>query len=69
MKILCKNMAWLIKCIKSGKNNGIEFPQLEQFGDAIYELAVDNIIFYNPNTTLTHQRREDFVKSEAQIKV
>ena len=45
------------------------FPQLEQFGDAIYELAVDNIIFYNPNTTLTHQRREDFVKAEAQIKV
>lgn len=45
------------------------FPQLEQFGDAVYELAVDNIFFYNPNTTLDHQQRESLVKAEFQIKV
>ncbi|MDE5715709.1 MAG: hypothetical protein K2I42_06200 [Anaeroplasmataceae bacterium] len=45
------------------------FPQLEQFGDAIYELAVDNILFYNPETTLNHSNQEALVKAEAQIKV
>ncbi|MDE6414436.1 MAG: hypothetical protein K2K48_03390 [Anaeroplasmataceae bacterium] len=45
------------------------FPQLEQLGDAIYELAVDNILFYNPNTTLDHSNREKLVKADAQIKV
>lgn len=45
------------------------FPQLEQFGDAIYELAVDNIFFYNPNTVLNHESRESLVKAEAQNKV
>lgn len=45
------------------------FPQLEQLGDAIYELAVDNILFYNPETTLNHSNRENLVKAEAQIKV
>lgn len=30
MRILANNMAWLIKCIESGKNSGIEKPELEQ---------------------------------------
>ena len=29
MRILGKNMAWLIKCIKEGKNNGIAYPNIE----------------------------------------
>ena len=29
MRTLGRNMAWLIKCIKSGKKDGIEFPELE----------------------------------------
>lgn len=33
LRILGKNMAWIIKCIKSGEKNGIEFPQLETFRD------------------------------------
>ncbi|MDE6656439.1 MAG: hypothetical protein K2J85_05550, partial [Anaeroplasmataceae bacterium] len=45
------------------------FPQLEQYGDAIYELAVDNIFFYNPETTLNHQNRESLVKAKSQIKI
>ena len=45
------------------------FPQLEQLGDAVYELAVDNILFYNPKTNLEHSNREKLVKAEAQIVV
>lgn len=30
MRTLGKNMAWLLKCIKAGKENGIEIPQSEQ---------------------------------------
>lgn len=29
MRTLGRNMAWLIKCIKLGKEHGIEFPKLE----------------------------------------
>ena len=29
LRTLGRNMAWLIKCIKSGKKDGIEFPELE----------------------------------------
>lgn len=29
MRILGKNMAWLIKCIKAGEKNGINIPELE----------------------------------------
>ena len=45
------------------------FAELEQFGDAIYELAVDNIIFYDPSETnkLEHQERENYVKAEGQM--
>ena len=31
MRTLGRNMAWLIKCIKLGKEHGIEFPKLEKF--------------------------------------
>lgn len=30
MRILGNNMAWLLKCIEMGKNNGIEFPKNEK---------------------------------------
>ena len=30
MRILGQNMAWILKCIKSGKNNGIQTPSAEQ---------------------------------------
>ncbi len=45
------------------------FAELEQFGDAIYELAVDNIIFFDPSksNTLNHQERENYVKAEGQM--
>lgn len=29
MKTLAKNMAWLLKCIETGKNNGIHHPEQE----------------------------------------
>ena len=47
------------------------FAELEQFGDAIYELAVDNIIFYDPENKmdLDHSNIEEYVKADAQIKV
>lgn len=45
------------------------FPQLEQLGDAIYELAADNIYFYNPDLELNHLNRESLVKAESQIKI
>ena len=48
-----------------------KFAEFEQFGDAIYELAVDNILFFNPNntTSLDHQAREELVKADAQVLV
>lgn len=48
-----------------------KFPELEQYGDAIYDLAVDNIIFYDPEykMSLNHQEREKYVKADAQVKV
>mgnify|MGYP007068155203 FL=1 len=29
MRTLGQNMAWLLKCIEAGKNNGIDLPQTE----------------------------------------
>ena len=29
MRTLGRNMAWLIKCIKLGKDYGVDFPELE----------------------------------------
>ena len=30
MRTLGRNMAWLLKCIKLGKENGIDRPELEE---------------------------------------
>lgn len=30
MRILANNMSWIIKCIKCGKEKGIEFPKMEK---------------------------------------
>jgi dsRNA-specific ribonuclease len=45
------------------------FAELEQLGDAIYELAVDNILFYDKQMrfNLNHQSREELVKADAQL--
>ncbi len=45
-----------------------KFPELEQFGDAIYQLAVDNILFYN-DFELNHVTEEALVKAKYQIEV
>ena len=29
MRVLGNNMAWLLKCIEAGKNNGIQIPETE----------------------------------------
>jgi multimeric flavodoxin WrbA len=29
MRVLGRNMAWLLKCIEAGKNNGVELPKAE----------------------------------------
>lgn len=30
MRTLANNMAWMLKCIDAGKNNGVEFPKMEK---------------------------------------
>ncbi len=47
------------------------FAELEQYGDAIYDLAADNILFYDEahNYELTTQNHIELVKAEAQVKV
>ena len=30
VRVLARNMAWMLKCIELGKENGIEYPQSEQ---------------------------------------
>lgn len=46
------------------------FPVLEQLGDAIYGLAVGELMFYNPETDSTvAEKFESFIKAESQIKV
>ena len=50
------------------------FPALEQLGDAMYDLAVSRLLFYNPNTVLSWNRKksieslhEHFTRAEAQV--
>ena len=45
------------------------FAELEQTGDAVYDLAIDNIIFYNPDKyeVLNHAIREEYVNADAQV--
>lgn len=30
MRTLANNMAWMLKCIEAGKNNGVEYPKMEK---------------------------------------
>ncbi|MBO7762416.1 MAG: hypothetical protein J6T24_06430 [Clostridia bacterium] len=43
------------------------FPVLEQIGDAIYGLAVAELLFYDPNTEGMAEKYEDFTRAEAQV--
>ena len=52
------------------------FPELEQLGDAIYGLAVAELLFYNPKTCLPwntekkmSQLFEDYTRAEAQVAI
>jgi len=45
------------------------FPVLEQLGDAVYGLAVAELLFYNPNEENIANVYDDFVCAQAQIKV
>ncbi len=29
MRVLGNNMAWILKCIEAGKNNGVQIPETE----------------------------------------
>lgn len=51
-----------------------KFPELEQLGDAVYGLAVAELLFYNPTTVLSWNTEkkmrtlfEDFTRAEAQV--
>ena len=43
------------------------FPVLEQIGDAIYGLAVAELLFYNPNTDGMAEKYENFTRAESQV--
>ena len=43
------------------------FPVLEQIGDAIYGLAVAELLFYNPDTENMAEKFEHFTRAEAQV--
>ena len=45
------------------------FPILEQLGDAVYGLAVAELLFYNPNETDMAKSYNDFICAQAQINV
>lgn len=43
------------------------YAELEQLGDAIYELAVSNILFFNQRGKLNDKLKEQYVKADAQV--
>lgn len=43
------------------------FPVLEQIGDAIYGLAVAELLFYDPDTENMAEKFEHFTRAEAQV--
>ena len=43
------------------------FPVLEQLGDAVYGLAVAELLFYNPETENMAKSFEDYTRAEAQV--
>lgn len=45
------------------------FPILEQLGDAIYGLALAEMLFYNPNEENIEATYKDFIRSESQVNV
>ncbi len=45
------------------------FPILEQLGDAVYGLAVAELLFYNPNETDIAKSYNDFICAQVQINV
>lgn len=45
------------------------FPVLEQLGDSIYNLAVAEMLFYNPATDAMGKSLEDMVRAETQIRL
>ena len=53
-----------------------KFPELEQLGDAVYGLAVAELLFYNPKTVLKWNTEkemralfEDYIRAEAQVAI
>lgn len=50
-------------------NEAMLYAELEQLGDAIYNLAVCNILFYNEKTKLSDSIKENYIKADAQVKV
>lgn len=45
------------------------FPVLEQLGDAVYGLALAEMLFYNPNEKNIEATYKDFIRAESQINV
>ncbi len=43
------------------------FPVLEQIGDAVYGLAVAELLFYNPDTEKLSEGFENFTRAESQV--
>lgn len=52
-------------------NESSKFAELEQFGDAIYEFAVANILFYNPeyDSHFYFDKMQELVKATSQCKI
>ena len=45
----------------------VKFPALEQVGDAIYNFAVAEGLFYNPNIKNMSKKFEDYKRAESQV--
>lgn len=45
------------------------FPELEQLGDAVYGLAVAELLFYRPQTEEMAKQFENYTRAEAQVKI
>ena len=52
------------------QEESIRFPVLEQLGDAIYGLAVGELLFYNPQAVKGIAKTyEEYIKAESQIRI
>ena len=45
------------------------FPELEQLGDAVYGLAVAELLFYRPQTEEMAKQFENYTRAETQVKI